>query len=104
MLTLALGALAYAALASSHEGVAHDDDGALDIGAYRRTFVEDFEDFDVSAWGPGSRWIAHTPWAGDFGDAEFVDPQPDFPFSNRTGLLTPDNFRLLICQELFAMN
>jgi len=33
------------------------------------------------------RWFAHTPWGGDFGDAAFTDPQPDFPFSLRNGIL-----------------
>jgi beta-glucanase (GH16 family) len=46
-------------------------------------FVEDFRNLSVSAWGPGTRWIAHTPWNGDFGDAKFTDPSPGFPF--RTG-------------------
>ena len=35
----------------------------------------------MSAWGPGTRWIAHTPWHGDFGDAAFSDPLPGFPFA-----------------------
>ena len=28
------------------------------------------------------RWIAHTPWNGDFGDATFADPGPFGPFSH----------------------
>jgi len=52
------------------------------------TFSEDFRDLDVSARGPGSRWIAHTPWAGDFGDAVFTDPQPGFPFTIKDGVLS----------------
>jgi beta-glucanase (GH16 family) len=52
----------------------------LDISKYRETFAETFRGkLDVTPWGP-SRWIAHTPWAGDFGDAAFADPQPNFPF------------------------
>lgn len=59
----------------------------LNIDDYVLTFDESFEQpLDVSAWGP-SRWIAHTPWHGDFGDATFVDPQEDFPFRQRSGLL-----------------
>ncbi len=54
---------------------------ALDLSQYTLTFDENFDAIDVSAWGSGTRWIAHTPWAGDFGDARFVDPQPGFPFS-----------------------
>ena len=47
----------------------------------RPVFAEDFTDFRVSAWGgPGARWIAHTPWAGDFGAAAFADPHAGFPF------------------------
>jgi beta-glucanase (GH16 family) len=34
-----------------------------------------------------NRWIAHTPWAGDFGDATFTDPHPDFPFTLQDGAL-----------------
>lgn len=60
----------------------------LDLTGYRRTFSEDFETLDVSARGPGTRWIAHTPWNGDFGDAKFTDPVPGFPFTTKDGLLT----------------
>jgi beta-glucanase (GH16 family) len=53
----------------------------IDINDYIETFSDNFKDgVDVTAWGP-SRWIAHTPWHGDFGDARFVDPRPNFPFS-----------------------
>jgi beta-glucanase (GH16 family) len=52
----------------------------LDIAAYRETFSETFrQPLDVTAWGP-SKWIAHTPWHGDFGDARFCDPRSGFPF------------------------
>lgn len=54
---------------------------------FTMTFNENFDWLDVSARGPGTRWIAHTPWNGDFGDARFVDPGPDFPFTTRDGLL-----------------
>ena len=63
------------------------DATTLDITNYRRTFFEGFDQLDVSAWGPDSRWIAHTPWHGDFGDATFVDPQPGFPFRTSDGML-----------------
>jgi hypothetical protein len=33
----------------------------------------------------GGRWIAHTPWAGDFGDAAFTDPHPDFAAIHSAG-------------------
>ncbi|MBN1422029.1 MAG: glycoside hydrolase family 16 protein [Planctomycetes bacterium] len=63
----------------------------LDLTDYRLTFDEEFDDLSVSAWGPagpeGTRWIAHTPWRGDFGDAQFTDPRPDFPFIVKDGIL-----------------
>ena len=60
----------------------------LNLDPYRLTFDEDFRDpLSVSAWGPGTRWIAHTPYAGDFGDAGFGDPGPNSPFSVREGIL-----------------
>jgi hypothetical protein len=50
-------------------------------------FEDRFRLLDVSPTGPGTRWIAHTPWFGDFGDAQFTDPQPGFPFvTNASGL------------------
>ena len=64
----------------------------LDITKYKLTFSEEFDKLSVSAWGPagpgGSRWIAHTPWAGDFGDARFADPKPGFPFTTKNGILS----------------
>ena len=52
------------------------------------TFEENFDKLDVSAWGEnGSRWIAHTPWNGDFGDARFTDPTEGFPFTVEEGIL-----------------
>lgn len=60
---------------------------SIDLGLYRLTFDESFDTLDVSARGPGSRWIAHTPWGGDFGDARFVDPRPGFPFTVDNGIL-----------------
>src|SRR5262245_58912978 len=60
---------------------------ALDLSGYDLVFDENFDALDVSARGPGTRWIAHTPWNGDFGDALFVDPTPDFPFTVENGIL-----------------
>jgi hypothetical protein len=52
----------------------------LDISSYRETFSETFRGpLDVTPWGP-SKWIAHTPWNGDFGDARFADPTSAFHF------------------------
>jgi beta-glucanase (GH16 family) len=59
----------------------------LDVSDMELTFDEPFDKLDVSAWGPGTRWIAHTPWNGDFGDATFVNPVPGFPFSVENGIL-----------------
>jgi len=67
-----------------------DSDGpvTLKLKGYKLTFDEEFANLDVSAWGPGTRWIAHTPFAGDFGDAGFADPGPNTPFSVKNGMLT----------------
>lgn len=59
----------------------------LDLTGWTRTFTEDFDKLDVSARGPGSRWTAHVPWGGDFGDARFTDPVVGFPFTVADGIL-----------------
>ena len=60
----------------------------LDLEGFKLVFEEDFsKPLDVSPWGSGTRWIAHTPWAGDFGDARFMDPKPDFPFTIKEDVL-----------------
>ncbi len=64
----------------------------LDLTGYELTFVEDFDTLSISARGPideakGPRWIAHTPWNGDFGGARFMDPSPGFPFTVENGIL-----------------
>ncbi len=59
----------------------------FELAGYKLTFDENFDRLDVSAWGPGTRWIAHTPWHGDFGDAAFADPSEDFPFKIENGIL-----------------
>ena len=71
------------AVASAH--AASDD---IDPCRLRPTFTEDFDNLSVSARGvTNTRWIAHTPWNGDFGDSAFADPQPDFPFRVQDGVL-----------------
>jgi hypothetical protein len=78
----------FSAMIFATPGLTYEDDAELDISDYVLTFDESFDTLDVSAWGtPTSRWIAHTPWAGDFGDAKFVDPRPDFPFTLASGSL-----------------
>ena len=53
----------------------------LDMALFHETFSETFRGpLDVTPWGP-SKWIAHTPWHGDFGDAQFSDPGAGFPFT-----------------------
>lgn len=60
----------------------------LDLSGYEIVFADEFDGpLDVSAWGPGTRWIAHTPWRGDFGDARFSDPREGFPFTVQDGVL-----------------
>jgi beta-glucanase (GH16 family) len=53
---------------------------SLDLSRFDLVFDERFANLSVSSLGPGTTWIAHTPWGGDFGDAAFADPQPGFPF------------------------
>ena len=54
----------------------------------RLVFVEDFDSLDVTEWGKhGSRWLAHTPWNGDFGQAKFVYEGFNNPFSIADGVL-----------------
>ena len=64
-----------------------DVGSALDLSGYELVFDEEFDRLDVSAWGPNTRWIAHTPWNGDFGDAIFTSPRPTFPFTVENGIL-----------------
>ena len=81
------------ALAASHGQAADEKPSAikLSIDDFKLTFSEEFDELNVCAWGPvnpeNCRWMAHTPWAGDFGDAAFADPEPDFPFTIKDGIL-----------------
>ena len=63
----------------------------LNLDGYHLTFDEDFTNaqLSVSAWGPGTRWIAHTPYAGDFGDTRFADPTNDLTFTVENHLAEP---------------
>jgi len=59
----------------------------LDLSGYQLSYEDTFKTLDISAYGPGTAWIAHTPWNGDFGDAAFGNPGPGGPFSvNANGL------------------
>src|SRR4051812_2682766 len=72
-------------IAPSKPSVAQE---AISLDGYQMTFEENFDTLDVSSWGTnGSRWIAHTPWNGDFGDAKFTDPMDGFPFTVQNGIL-----------------
>jgi beta-glucanase (GH16 family) len=60
---------------------------------YKLVFDEEFsEALSASNWGsPTAKWMAHTPYAGDFGDAYFTGPnEPNIPspFSVNNGILT----------------
>lgn len=67
--------------AAPDEGAALRDSPPLDLTGYRLTFDETFRRLDVSGRpGSGARWYSHTPWAGDFGEAPFMDPSPEGPF------------------------
>ncbi len=61
----------------------------LDLCAYSLHFADEFDDLAVSPrkLENGARWTAHTPWNGDFGDAVFSDPRPDWPFTVSNGIL-----------------
>lgn len=59
----------------------------LDLSGFEPSFSEEFDSLDISEWGCLSRWIAHTPWAGDFGAARFLPPGGNFPFEVRDGIL-----------------
>ena len=54
----------------------------------RPVFMENFSTMSIGARQLNrSRWTAHTPWNGDFGDAGFSDPGPLGPFSlSKNGL------------------
>jgi beta-glucanase (GH16 family) len=70
----------------SHASVSN----VLDLSQYRETFSDTFrQPLDVTPWGP-SKWIAHTPWNGDFGDATFIDPRGNFPF-----ITGPDGLKII---------
>ena len=62
---------------------------ALDFCRLEPVFVDDFDDLSVAPREiQDRRWIAHTPWNGDFGDAIFTDPGDGFPFAVKNGIAT----------------
>ena len=61
---------------------------AIQLCNYRLHWSDEFDDMSIGNWRlEGKRWIAHTPWSGDFGDARFADPGPDGPFAIKDGKL-----------------
>lgn len=82
--TAALGALAMLSVMACTSA----NSATINLRNCKPAFEDRFEKLDVSPAGPGTRWIAHTPWFGDFGDAQFTDPQPGFPFRTGTDGLT----------------
>jgi beta-glucanase (GH16 family) len=60
-----------------------------DLSGYTLVFNEEFKSpLSVSAYGPGTKWIAHTPYGGDFGDAWFTNPtDAPSPFTIENGVL-----------------
>jgi hypothetical protein len=80
-------AVALVAVADIRIAYAGDTGDALDVNGMTLTFEDPFDDLSISAWGPGTRWISHTPWNGDFGGARFSDPGADFPFAIQEGML-----------------
>jgi Glycosyl hydrolases family 16 len=66
---------------------AHAQTPAVNLPSnYHLVFNENFSGpLSVSQYGPGTTWIAHTPYGGDFGDAWFgTGPQ----LSSANGILT----------------
>ncbi len=60
----------------------------LDLSGMALTFTDEFDDpLDVSEWGPGTKWIAHTPYNGDFGEARFSLGENGKPFLVDKGML-----------------
>ncbi|WP_295808376.1 glycoside hydrolase family 16 protein [uncultured Nitratireductor sp.] len=88
--TLAIGialAMSFAIASVSSQERLETEADRLTMDAMRLSFNEDFSSLDVSAWGPDTRWIAHTPWSGDFGGARFADPGERSPFRIEDGNL-----------------
>lgn len=102
---LALAIIAGAGFGASHlsggtvgaplvpEGATIGSADRLDFAQLTLSFDAPFEQINITPWGPITRkgnepgWIAHTPWAGDFGGAAFTDPRAGFPFTVQDGAL-----------------
>lgn len=76
-----IGAVAMALLLGGFTPATANAAGKLDLCGFHLVFQDRFRDFSIAPYHLGrERWIAHTPWNGDFGDAEFRDPGPVGPF------------------------
>ena len=67
----------------------------IDLCDYELVHADEFDTLAVAPteMGEGIRWTAHTPWKGDFGDAMFSNPRPDWPFRIDNGILKITAFR-----------
>ncbi|SEG72935.1 Glycosyl hydrolases family 16 [Methylobacterium sp. 190mf] len=73
------------------------DVGKIKICRYKKVFGDDFVDLSVSkSNNERTRWSAHTPWNGDFGDAKFIDPIDIYSDKNRNEPFIIDNGILTI--------
>lgn len=85
---LLLAAAVAALLASPSVRQADARGDFIALCRYSLYWSDEFDDQSIGAWRlAGRRWTSHTPWAGDFGDAEFTDPGPRGPFSVSNGVL-----------------
>lgn len=82
-----VGLLSVFSCSSAAEITSKGPDSIIDLSAFEPSFREDFDELDVSEWGCLSKWIAHTPWAGDFGSAPFMAPASGFPFTTEDGIV-----------------
>jgi beta-glucanase (GH16 family) len=87
-ITLAALSLPLAVCAGCSPGSA-DAAERLDLCGYQLHFADEFDDLAIAPrkLENAARWTAHTPWNGDFGDAQFSDPRPDWPFKTANGIL-----------------
>lgn len=88
MIRVALATLVLLSAGCSYGDAVHAEE--IDLCGYELVFADEFDDaaFGHLELGEGDRWTVHTPWAGDFGDAEFSDPGPNGPFNVSDGILT----------------
>ncbi len=87
MFIVLLSGLLFACIHGSAAAQEQNNGKSIDPTQFQLTWSDEFDRLDVSAWGPGTRWIAHTPWGGDFGDSRFANPAKDFPFVVQDGIL-----------------